>query len=88
MSGSHKPHCRLVSCPHCDSQALQRKWIKSEKNCYLIIYQCQNTFCGFIFECLLKPEKTLRPSKNPSPLVDIPLSPRIEKNLLKDSKIQ
>lgn len=64
-----------MRCPHCDVQAITRTSVTLSPLYKEITYQCRIPECGFSWVAALEALRSLSPSGNPNPNIDIPVSP-------------
>jgi hypothetical protein len=63
-----------LSCPHCDAYARVRTTYKLTKTYREMRIECTNDACGFVWLIGMEALRTLCPSDQPKPEIDIPLA--------------
>ncbi|RFA31319.1 hypothetical protein CAI21_01435 [Alkalilimnicola ehrlichii] len=71
-----------LACPHCGSFARIRKSESMTPIYRKAVLECQNADCGWRGTLALEITQTLSPSLNPNPAIQLPISPRVRKQLL------
>ncbi|AZZ97989.1 ogr/Delta-like zinc finger family protein [Pseudoalteromonas sp. R3] len=67
-----------IDCPHCGHRANQRRTKKQSQLTREKVYRCSNEDCNFVFATLEEIVRTVTPSANPNPDVNLPMSARAQ----------
>ncbi|MDO8591500.1 MAG: ogr/Delta-like zinc finger family protein [bacterium] len=64
----------VIRCPHCESRSIARSSREVSITMREINYQCTSVECGHTYVANLEIVRTLSPSGNPNPAINLPLS--------------
>jgi len=71
-----------MMCPHCNEFAYTRTSQQLTRTSRETIFQCRNTDCGHVFSAVTEINRTISPSAIPDPMVILPMSTHIKRQLL------
>jgi predicted RNA-binding Zn-ribbon protein involved in translation (DUF1610 family) len=64
-----------IRCPHCDGKSITRSSRELSKTMREIFYMCMTPECGHTYVAQLEIVRTLSPSAQPNPAIELPFSP-------------